>query len=165
MRSKVIEILLQQCHVFEYYIESNPFVFLKVQLQGIFQSKHVHHFLFQVVELQKQLTVADSVLMVWIEVQRTWVYLESIFKSCDDICQQLPADADRFQTIDVEFQVCTSMSVTKLCERHCFHHCKHSNFFQELMLDCAKTVNVIEATNKPHLFEKLEDLQTRLTFI
>lgn len=32
---------------------------------------------------------------------------------------------------------------------------------QELMLDSAKTKNVIEATNKPHLFEKLEDLQKR----
>ncbi|XP_034410206.1 dynein heavy chain 11, axonemal [Cyclopterus lumpus] len=109
----------------------------QVQLQGIFQSKHVHHFLFRVVELQTQLTVADSVLMVWIEVQRTWAYLKSIFKSCDDICQQLPADTHRFQAIDAEFQ--------------------------ELMLDSAKTINVIEATNKPHLFEKLEDLQTRLT--
>ncbi|TMS10512.1 Dynein heavy chain 11, axonemal [Larimichthys crocea] len=108
----------------------------QVQLQGIFQSKHVDHFLFQVVELQKQLTVADSVLMVWMEVQRTWAYLESIFKSCDDICQQLPADAHRFQAIDAEFQ--------------------------ELMLDSAKTKNVIEATNKPRLFEKLEDLQKRL---
>lgn len=29
------------------------------------------------------------------------------------------------------------------------------------MLDSAKTKNVIEATNKPHLFEKLEDLQKR----
>ncbi|KAI9536522.1 hypothetical protein NQZ68_032317 [Dissostichus eleginoides] len=109
----------------------------QVQLQGIFQSKHVHHFLFQVVELQKQLTVADSVLMVWMEVQRTWAYLESIFKSCDDICQQLPADAHRFQVLDAEFQ--------------------------ELMLDSAKTKNVIEATNKSHLFEKLEDLQRRLS--
>ncbi|XP_070822029.1 dynein axonemal heavy chain 11 [Chaetodon trifascialis] len=108
----------------------------QVQLQGIFQSKHVDHFLFQVVELQKQLTVADSVLMVWMEVQRTWVYLESIFKGCDDICQQLPSDAHRFQAIDAEFQ--------------------------DLMLDSAKTKNVIEATNKPHLFEKLEDLQKRL---
>uniref|UniRef100_A0A671UPK5 Dynein axonemal heavy chain 11 n=1 Tax=Sparus aurata TaxID=8175 RepID=A0A671UPK5_SPAAU len=108
----------------------------QVQLQGVFQSKHVDHFLFHVVELQKQLMVADSVLMVWIEVQRTWAYLESIFKGCDDICQQLPADAHRFQAIDTEFQ--------------------------ELMLDSAKTKNVIEATNKPLLFEKLEDLQKRL---
>ncbi|XP_054638441.1 dynein axonemal heavy chain 11 isoform X2 [Dunckerocampus dactyliophorus] len=109
----------------------------QVQLQGIFQSKHVDHFLLQVVELQKQLTVADSVLMVWMEVQRTWAYLESIFKGCDDICQQLPTDAHRFRMIDVEFQ--------------------------ELMLDSAKTKNVIEATNKHKLFEKLEDLQKRLT--
>ncbi|KAM9352911.1 dynein axonemal heavy chain 11 [Symphorus nematophorus] len=108
----------------------------QVQLQGIFQSKYVDHFQFQVVELQKQLTVADSVLMVWMEVQRTWAYLESIFKDCDDIRQQLPADAHRFQAIDAEFQ--------------------------ELMLDSSKTKNVIEATNKPHLLEKLEDLQKRL---
>ncbi|KAM8734967.1 dynein axonemal heavy chain 11 [Acanthopagrus schlegelii] len=108
----------------------------QVQLQSIFQSKHVDHFLFHVVELQKQLIVADSVLMVWMAVQRTWAYLESIFKGCDDICQQLPADAHRFQAIDTEFQ--------------------------ELMLDSAKTKNVIEATNKPLLFEKLEDLQKRL---
>ncbi|XP_049439851.1 dynein axonemal heavy chain 11 [Epinephelus fuscoguttatus] len=108
----------------------------QVQLQGVFQSKHVHHFLLQVLELQKQLTVADSVLMVWMEVQRTWAYLESIFKSCDDICQKLPADAHRFRAIDAEFQ--------------------------ELMSDSAKTKNVIEATNKPHLLERLEDLQRRL---
>uniref|UniRef100_A0A8D3CJW0 Dynein axonemal heavy chain 11 n=1 Tax=Scophthalmus maximus TaxID=52904 RepID=A0A8D3CJW0_SCOMX len=108
----------------------------QVQLQGVFQSKHVDHFLIQVLELQKQLTVADSVLMVWMEVQKTWAYLESIFKGCDDICQQLPADAHRFQAIDGEFK--------------------------ELMLNSAKTKNAIEATNKPQLFEKLEDLQKRL---
>lgn len=33
--------------------------------------------------------------------------------------------------------------------------------FQELMLDSAKTRNVIEATNKPGLLEKMEDLQKR----
>ncbi|CAG6015638.1 unnamed protein product [Menidia menidia] len=107
-----------------------------VLLQSVFLSKHVDHFFFQAVELQNQLTVADTVLMVWMEVQRTWTYLESIFKGCDDIGQQLPTDTHRFQAIDAEFQ--------------------------ELMLDSAKTKNVIEATNKPHLFEKLEDLQKRL---
>lgn len=109
--------------VFEFYMEPNPFnrlgssvcvLMLKVQLQGIFQSKHVDHFQFQVMELQKQLTVADSVLMVWMEVQRTWADLESIFKGCDDICQQLPADAHRFQAIDVEFQVCTRYYVSHI---------------------------------------------------
>lgn len=33
------------------------------------------------------------------------------------------------------------------------------------MLDSAKTKNVIEATNKPLLFEKLEDLQKRFIVI
>lgn len=33
------------------------------------------------------------------------------------------------------------------------------------MLDSAKTKNVIEATNKPNLFEKLGDLQKRFMFI
>lgn len=32
------------------------------------------------------------------------------------------------------------------------------------MLDSAKTKNVIEATNKPHLYGKLEDLQKRFMF-
>ncbi|KAM9310019.1 dynein axonemal heavy chain 11 [Pholidichthys leucotaenia] len=108
----------------------------QVQLQNVLQSKHVDHFLFQVVDLQKKLTVADAVLMIWMEIQRTWTYLESIFKGCDDICRQLPEDSHRFQAINAEFQ--------------------------ELMLDSVKTKNVIEATNKAHLFEKLEDLQKRL---
>lgn len=33
------------------------------------------------------------------------------------------------------------------------------------MFDSAKTKNVFEATDKPHLFEKLEDLQRRFIFI
>nr|XP_054596285.1 dynein axonemal heavy chain 11 [Nothobranchius furzeri] len=108
----------------------------QIQLQSVFQSKHVDHFMLQAVELQNQLTVADSVLVIWMEVQRSWAYLESIFKGFDDICQQLPADTHRFRVVDAEFQ--------------------------ELMSDSAKTKNVIEATNKPYLFEKLEDLQQRL---
>ncbi|XP_037532275.1 dynein heavy chain 11, axonemal [Nematolebias whitei] len=108
----------------------------QIQLQSVFQSKHVDHFLLQAVELQNQLTVADSVLVVWMEVQRSWVDLESIFKGFDDIHQQLPADTQRFQAVDAEFQ--------------------------ELMLNSAKTKNTIEATNKPKLLNKLEDLQKRL---
>ncbi|XP_062322712.1 dynein axonemal heavy chain 11 isoform X2 [Osmerus eperlanus] len=108
----------------------------QVQLQGISQSKHVEHFLSQVSGLQGQLTVADSVLLVWLEVQRTWAHLESIFIGSEDISHQLPDDARRFQAIDHDFQ--------------------------KLMFDSAKTKNVIVATNKPYLFEKIEDLQKRL---
>lgn len=98
----------------EFYSNPSPLVYqlkrlclfvLQIQLQSVFQSKHVDHFLPQAVELQNQLTVADSVLVVWMEVQRSWVYLESIFKGFDDIHQQLPADTQRFQAVDAEFQV------------------------------------------------------------
>lgn len=101
--------------------------------------------------------------MVWMEVQRAWVYLESIFKGCDDISQQLPADAHRFHAIDTEFQVCVL-----ICQWCTYTILKTFTFsfhvLQELMLDSTKTKNVIEATNKSHLFEKLEDLQKRFMF-
>ncbi|XP_043973511.1 dynein axonemal heavy chain 11 isoform X1 [Gambusia affinis] len=108
----------------------------QIQLQNVIQSKHVAHFLDRALELQHQLTAADCVLTIWMEVQRTWLHLESIFQSCDDIHQQIPDNALKFQKIDAEYQ--------------------------ELMLDSANTKNLIEATNKQHLFEKLEDLQKRL---
>lgn len=81
------------------------------------QSKHVENFLVQVQELQNQLSVAESVLIIWMEVQKTWAYLESIFKSCDDICQHLPADLQRFQEVDNEFQVCIYVLV--ICKLNC----------------------------------------------
>ena len=33
--------------------------------------------------------------MLWMEVQRTWSYLESIFIGSEDIRKQLPEDSDR----------------------------------------------------------------------
>lgn len=39
-------------------------------------------------------------LQVWMLVQRKWMYLESIFIGSDDIRNQLPQEAKRFDTID-----------------------------------------------------------------
>lgn len=57
-------------------------------------------------------------------------------------------------------------------ECYCEDCSSHANFillniffFQELMLDSANTKNLIEATNKQHLFEKLEDLQKRCLYM
>uniref|UniRef100_A0A670JQ67 Dynein axonemal heavy chain 11 n=1 Tax=Podarcis muralis TaxID=64176 RepID=A0A670JQ67_PODMU len=109
----------------------------QVQLQIILQSKYVEYFIEQVLGWQKKLNVADSVIFIWMEVQRTWSHLESIFIGSDDIRDQLPEDSKRFDGIDADFK--------------------------ELMNDSANTKNVLEATTKPNLYEKLEDLQRRLS--
>uniref|UniRef100_A0A8C3IDJ0 Dynein axonemal heavy chain 11 n=1 Tax=Chrysemys picta bellii TaxID=8478 RepID=A0A8C3IDJ0_CHRPI len=109
----------------------------QVQLQTILQSKYVAYFIEQVTSWQRTLNVADSVIFIWMEVQRTWSHLESIFIGSDDIRTQLPEDAKRFDGVDADFK--------------------------ELMIETTNTKNVLEATTKPNLYEKLESLQHRLS--
>lgn len=78
---------------------------LKVQLQNLMTSKFVAFFLEEVSSWQQQLSIADQVINSWFEVQRTWMHLESIFMSSDDIRKQLPEDSERFFRIDTEFKV------------------------------------------------------------
>uniref|UniRef100_G3TNR2 Dynein axonemal heavy chain 17 n=1 Tax=Loxodonta africana TaxID=9785 RepID=G3TNR2_LOXAF len=108
----------------------------QVQLQNLMMSKYLSHFLKEVTSWQQKLSTADSVISIWFEVQRTWSHLESIFIGSEDIRAQLPEDSKRFDTIDLEFKV--------------------------LMADAVKTPNVVEATNKPGLYDKLENLKKSL---
>ena len=62
----------------------------QVQLQNLISSKYIAHFLDEVSSWQSKLSVADSVISVWFEVQRTWTHLESIFIGSEDIRSQLP---------------------------------------------------------------------------
>ncbi|KFO26066.1 Dynein heavy chain 11, axonemal [Fukomys damarensis] len=109
----------------------------QVQLQTVLQSKYVEYFIEQVLSWQNKLNIADSVIFTWMEVQRTWSHLESIFACSEDIQIQLVEDTRRFYGVDAEFK--------------------------ELMFKTAKTKNVLEATCRPHLYEKLKDLQYRLS--
>lgn len=77
----------------------------QVQMQNIMSSKYVSHFLEEVSEWQKNLTVADQVISIWLEIQRTWLHLESIFIGSEDLRQQLPDDSNRFDVIDKTFRV------------------------------------------------------------
>uniref|UniRef100_A0A803TIG4 Dynein axonemal heavy chain 17 n=1 Tax=Anolis carolinensis TaxID=28377 RepID=A0A803TIG4_ANOCA len=108
----------------------------QVQLQTLMTSKYLAHFLHEVSSWQQKLSTADSVISIWFEVQRTWSHLESIFIGSEDIRNQLPEDSKRFDSIDKEFK--------------------------KVMADAVKTPNVIEATNKPGLYDKLEALQQSL---
>uniref|UniRef100_A0A8W4FHF7 Dynein axonemal heavy chain 17 n=1 Tax=Sus scrofa TaxID=9823 RepID=A0A8W4FHF7_PIG len=108
----------------------------QVQLQNLMMSKYLSHFLKEVTSWQQKLSTADSVISIWFEVQRTWSHLESIFIGSEDIRAQLPEDSTRFDDIDQEFKA--------------------------LMEEAVKTPNVVEATNKPGLYDKLENLKKRL---
>ncbi|XP_065549706.1 dynein axonemal heavy chain 17 [Lathamus discolor] len=108
----------------------------QVQLQNLMTSKYLAFFLQEVSSWQYKLSTADTIISIWFEVQRTWSHLESIFIGSEDIRSQLPEDSKHFEAIDKDFK--------------------------ELMADAVKTPNVIEATNKSGLYEKLEGLQKRL---
>ena len=75
-------------------------------------SKFVGYFLEQVSDWQKKLSNADAVITIWVEVQRTWSHLESIFIGSEDIRAQLPEHSKQFDTIDVDFKVHTYMYYT-----------------------------------------------------
>ncbi|KAL1130935.1 hypothetical protein AAG570_012176 [Ranatra chinensis] len=109
----------------------------QVQLQNLITSKFIAHFLEEVSDWQNKLSLADQVITIWFEVQRTWAHLESIFMSSEDIQKQLPQDSLRFRNIDSQFK--------------------------SLLQDITKTPKVLEATNKPELLSELEALQKELT--
>lgn len=68
-------------------------------------SKYIAHFLKEVSTWQKQLSTVDVVITIWMEVQRAWSHLESIFIGSDDIRSQLPEDSARFDGVDADFKV------------------------------------------------------------
>ena len=76
-----------------------------MQLQNMMNSKFIAYFLEEVSSWQQTLANADQLINMWMEVQRTWLYLQSIFVGSEDICKQFPNDAVRFQQIDSKFRV------------------------------------------------------------
>lgn len=68
-------------------------------------SKFIDYFYNEVSAWQNKLSNADQVISVWMEVQRSWQHLESIFIGSEDIRSQLPEDSKRFENIDRNFRV------------------------------------------------------------
>ncbi|OQS01624.1 dynein heavy chain [Achlya hypogyna] len=62
--------------------------------------KFVEYFRDKVLHWQQTLGNVESVLKLWFAVQQTWLSLERIFMSSQDIRLQLPADTKRFEGID-----------------------------------------------------------------
>ncbi|EDQ88776.1 outer dynein arm heavy chain beta [Monosiga brevicollis MX1] len=109
----------------------------QVNVQGLMVSKYIAFFHDRVSAWQTKLANSDSVIEIYMEVQRTWSHLQSIFIGSEDIRQQLPEDSKRFDGIDVDFKRAAA--------------------------DMKATPNVIEACNKPGLYDLLEDIKGRLS--
>ena len=75
-----------------------------MQLMGMISQKDVEEFKETVLEWQRKLKTVDTVLGIWIKVQKNWQRLETIFLASEDIKAQLPEDTKRFQKVDTEWR-------------------------------------------------------------
>jgi dynein heavy chain len=67
---------------------------------SMLSSKFVGPFLSEVTKWERRLSLIGETLDAWMTVQKKWLYLESIFIGSEDIKQQLPDAAKKFDTID-----------------------------------------------------------------
>ncbi|XP_055876061.1 dynein beta chain, ciliary-like isoform X4 [Biomphalaria glabrata] len=108
----------------------------QVQLQNMMTSKYIAHFLEQVSTWQQKLSITDQVITIYMQVQRTWQHLESIFIGSEDIRRQLPEDTDRFERVD--------------------------NSFKAIAAEMSLTPIVVDACTQPGLYDRLDDIQKEL---
>jgi dynein heavy chain len=107
-----------------------------VNLQSMSASRFAVAFLPQVHQWEKTLSHIGEVTEVWMNVQRKWMYFESIFIGSGDIRQQLPEEAARFDRID--------------------------KIFKKLMNETAKQSDVMEACKAEGRLELLQTLSKDL---
>jgi dynein heavy chain len=77
----------------------------QVQLQTSSAQRFVDFFIFEIEEWQSKLGKVDTIITLLSDVQRKWLYLETIFIGSDDIREQLPEDLKRFDSVDAAFRV------------------------------------------------------------
>eukprot|EP00803_Ostreobium_quekettii_P011338 evm.model.scf_1312.1 EVM.evm.TU.scf_1312.1 scf_1312:839-40608(+) len=107
-----------------------------LNLQSMMASPFVRPFLDDVRRWEQLISLIGECIEVWMQVQRKWMYLESIFVGSDDIRQQLPQEAKRFDQID--------------------------KAWQRTMADTAKNPNVLEACSAEGRLATLKDLSEAL---
>jgi len=97
-KSTGVNILQQPSEVYE-ALDDN-----EVVLQNMMGNRFMGFFEATITEWKGKLGTVRSVLEVMLDVQRSWCSLESIFLGSEDIREQLPEDAKRFDGIDAEFR-------------------------------------------------------------
>ena len=76
----------------------------EVALQNMMGNRFMGFFETQITTWKGKLSGVRAVLENWMEVQRQWCSLEAIFIGSEDIREQLPEDAKRFDGIDASFK-------------------------------------------------------------
>ncbi|GMH41526.1 hypothetical protein BSKO_09436 [Bryopsis sp. KO-2023] len=107
-----------------------------LNLQSMMASPFVRPFLEEVRKWEQRVSLIGECIEVWMLVQRKWMYLESIFVGSDDIRQQLPKEAKRFDQID--------------------------RTWQKIMVDTHKNRNVLEACSFDGRLDALNELSESL---
>ena len=76
----------------------------EVALQNMMSNRFMGFFESQIASWKSRLSQVRTVLESWMEVQRQWCSLEAIFVGSEDIRENLPEDAKRFDQIDASFK-------------------------------------------------------------
>lgn len=85
----------------------------QVNMATISGSRYVGPIKTRVDDMQRQLHLFSDTLEEWLNCQRSWLYLESIF-SAPDIQRQLPAEAKMFLEVDKSFKEAMRRTVCRL---------------------------------------------------
>ena len=109
---------------------------MALTLQSMMASRFVKPFIQEVQGWEQKLSLISEVIEEWMQVQRKWMYLESIFIGSDDIRDQLPDEAKRFDKID--------------------------KGWADIMNDTAKNTNILECCSKKNRLESLQELSEML---
>ena len=84
-----------------------------VNMSTIAGSRYVGPIKGRVDDMQRQLSLFAETLEEWLNCQRSWLYLESIF-SAPDIQRQLPAEAKMFLEVDKSFKEAMRRTVSSI---------------------------------------------------
>jgi dynein heavy chain len=108
----------------------------QLNLQTMGGSRFAREYLDVIRGWDKKLNHVSEVMEVWFKVQSRWRYLESIFIGAEDIRQQLPEEAKKFDAVD--------------------------KAFKDIMNTTSKAPNVVTACHVDKRLETLESLLDRL---
>jgi len=82
-----------------------------MEIMTMIASKDSEQFKTELHKWQKILKTVDSVIAIWMKVQKAWMRLEPIFLASEDIRAQLPEDTKRFEKVDLDWKALMSEAV------------------------------------------------------